>query len=170
MLTSLGDLITIINSYDKKSIKKKIGWPFHPTTLAMVTDRFYTWKKTAGYSSNALSVYFHELGNSQNLNELVQNKENDRKWAFGKKTFILGILYRWKKAWLGLENLTLGGPYGEPAPEDLEFVIQSKSGYLNEAQKYPVGNRFFNFYNCHNLNIKGSAYANILANPIHYKW
>ena len=43
--TSLGDLVTIINSYDE----------------------------TAGYTSNSLSVYFHELADSQKLNRLVQS-------------------------------------------------------------------------------------------------
>ena len=43
--TSLGDLVTIINSYDE----------------------------TAGYSSNSLSAYFHELADSRKLNQLVQS-------------------------------------------------------------------------------------------------
>ena len=44
--TSLGDLITIINSYDE----------------------------TAGYTSNSLSAYFHELADSRKLNSLVQSE------------------------------------------------------------------------------------------------
>ena len=43
--TSLGDLVTIINSYDE----------------------------TVGYSSNSLSAYFHELADSRKLNRLVQS-------------------------------------------------------------------------------------------------
>ena len=66
--TLFGDLVTSINSYDH----------------------------TAGYSSNSLSRYFHELGQSDRLNELVQSN------------------------WLGIDRLSLGGPYGELAPENLQ--------------------------------------------------
>ena len=74
--TLFGDLVSVVNSYDD----------------------------TVGYSSNGLSRYFHEIGLSENLNQLVQSN------------------------WLGIDNLTLGGAYGELSPTDLQNFIESASG------------------------------------------
>jgi len=41
--------------------------------------------------------------------------------------------------WLGLDNLTLGGPYGEAAPSDLEFLTISSDGLSTRVEKYPIG-------------------------------
>lgn len=71
-VTQLGDLSTIITSYDS----------------------------TAGYSSNGLSSYFHDLGERSRLFNLVNS------------------------AWLGLPYpVSLGGNYGEATPADLSFDL-----------------------------------------------
>lgn len=70
--TPLGDLITIICSYDE----------------------------TAGYSSNGLSSYFHDIGWRDRIHSLVGS------------------------AWLDLSaNQTLGGNYGVATPSDLSFTM-----------------------------------------------
>lgn len=71
--TELGDLATIVCSYDH----------------------------TAGYSSNSLSSYFHDLGWRGHLHDLVNSD------------------------WLGLVNMTLGGNYGEATPSDLSLSLTS---------------------------------------------
>jgi hypothetical protein len=69
--TFLGDLATIVCCYDK----------------------------TAGYSSNSLSSYFHDIGWRDRLNDLIHT-------------------------WLKVPaNQTLGGNYGEATPSDLGFVV-----------------------------------------------
>lgn len=72
--TLLGDLATIVCSYDT----------------------------TAGYSSNSLSSYFHDLGWRDRIHGLVTGK------------------------WLGRSNETLGGNYGEVSPTDLGFILSCK--------------------------------------------
>ena len=68
----LGDLISIICSYDK----------------------------TANYTSNALSSYFHDIGWRKRLNDDVLH------------------------GWLGApDDQSLGGNYGEATPDDLSFVL-----------------------------------------------
>ena len=73
----LGDLATIICSYDH----------------------------TAGYTSNSLSSYFHDLGWRQKIHDLVQSN------------------------WLaeGDLSVSLGGNYGEATPVDLGFRLTSNS-------------------------------------------
>ena len=81
----------------------------------MVTS-INSYDHTAGYSSNSLSRYFHELGQSDQLNELVKSK------------------------WLGIDQLSLGGPYGELAPDSLQNVMESAtSGLVSELERYPCG-------------------------------
>ena len=38
-----------------------------------------------------------------------------------------------------IDNLTLGGPYGEMAPTDLENIIQSFSGKRSEIKRFKCG-------------------------------
>ena len=38
-----------------------------------------------------------------------------------------------------LDNLTLGGPYGEKAPVDLENVMQSSTGHRSEIERFECG-------------------------------
>ena len=71
----LGDLATIICSYDR----------------------------TAGYTSNSLSSYFHDLGWREKIHDLVQSN------------------------WLGDLSVSLGGNYGEATPGDLGFRLTSNS-------------------------------------------
>jgi hypothetical protein len=73
--TLLGDLATIICSYDT----------------------------SAGYTSNSLSSYFHDLGWRDNIHALVTSN------------------------WLGLDGHTLGGNYGEATPSDLSYTILDNS-------------------------------------------
>lgn len=68
-VTPFGDLATVVCSYDS----------------------------TAGYSSNSLSSYFHDIGWRDRINYLLQD-------------------------WLKVSNQTLGGNYGESTPTDLGFV------------------------------------------------
>lgn len=67
--TPFGDLATVICSYDT----------------------------TAGYSSNSLSSYFHDIGWRDRIDDLVVN-------------------------WLGKSDQSLGGNYGEATPSDLGFT------------------------------------------------
>ena len=76
--THLGDLATIVCSYDT----------------------------TAGYSSNSLASYFHDLGGRQTLHDLVQSD-----WLMGKTT-----------------TDSLGSNYGEATPGDLGFVLTPVEG------------------------------------------
>lgn len=78
--TMLGDLSTIVCSYDH----------------------------TAGYTSNSLSSYFHDIGFRSRINDLVHT-------------------------WLGAPELSLGGNYGEATPADLSFQIQSASSSASSA-------------------------------------
>lgn len=73
-ITPIGDLATIVCSYDT----------------------------TAGYSSNALSSYFHDIGWRDRINYL---------------------LHDWLKV---SSNQTLGGNYGEATPSDLGFTVTEK--------------------------------------------
>lgn len=73
-VTPFGDLTTIIASYDE----------------------------TAGYSSNSLSSYMHDVGFRGRVHQLVTAKD-----------------------WLGLPGQSLGGNYGEATPSDLGFAITS---------------------------------------------
>ena len=70
-MTPLGDLASVVCSYDT----------------------------TAGYSSNSLSSYFHDLGWRNRILDLVTGN------------------------WLGRSAESLGGNYGESSPSDLEFDI-----------------------------------------------
>ena len=73
----LGDLATIVCSYDH----------------------------TAGYTSNSLSSYFHDLGWRTTIHDLVQSD------------------------WLGgAASVTLGGNYGEQTPSDLSYRLTSGTG------------------------------------------
>ena len=38
-----------------------------------------------------------------------------------------------------IDNLTLGGPYGEMAPADLENIIQASSGQRSDIERYECG-------------------------------
>lgn len=69
-VTPFGDLASVICSYDT----------------------------TAGYSSNSLSSYFHDIGWRDRIDDLVVN-------------------------WLGAKDQSLGGNYGEATPSDLGFVV-----------------------------------------------
>ncbi len=70
-VTPLGDLATVVCSYDH----------------------------TAGYTSNSLSSYFHDLGWRDRINGLVSGD------------------------WLGATGQTLGGNYGEASPSDLTLTV-----------------------------------------------
>eukprot|EP01031_Cornospumella_fuschlensis_P036464 gene36464-44233_t len=73
--TPLGDLATVVCSYDT----------------------------TAGYSSNSLSSYFHDIGWRQRIHDYIVN---DWLWK-GQNKF----------------NESLGGNYGEATPSDLSFTL-----------------------------------------------
>lgn len=85
--TSLGDLATIVCSYDS----------------------------TAGYSSNSLSSYFHDIGWRDRINDVVL------------------------RSWLGVStDQTLGGNYGEKTPSDLGFTAsESDTGLECGMEKDP---------------------------------
>lgn len=83
--TALGDLATVVCSYDT----------------------------TAGYSSNSLSSYFHDLGWRDRIHDLVNSD------------------------WIGLEGLSLGGNYGEATPSDLSFVLSSVNDKSCSVDKDP---------------------------------
>jgi hypothetical protein len=89
--TQLGDLATIICSYDH----------------------------TAGYSSNSLSSYFHDIGWRDRANNLVQN------WLLtpGKTT---------RKSDL---PQTLGGNYGEATPSDLTLDVTAHSSTADKTPR-----------------------------------
>mmetsp|Transcript_8462 Transcript_8462/g.12606 ORF Transcript_8462/g.12606 Transcript_8462/m.12606 type:complete len:481 (-) Transcript_8462:1-1443(-) len=85
--TMLGDLSTVICSYDH----------------------------TAGYTSNSLSSYFHDLGWRDRINYLLRD-------------------------WLGAaEGQTLGGNYGEATPSDLSFALLSSSTSTSTAMEASQG-------------------------------
>jgi hypothetical protein len=73
--TPLGDLATVVCSYDT----------------------------TAGYSSNSLSSYFHDIGWRDRIANLVSGQ------------------------WLGMPGQTLGGNYGEATPSDLGYTVNTTS-------------------------------------------
>lgn len=78
--TLLGDLATVVCSYDT----------------------------TAGYSSNSLSSYFHDLG-----------------W---RERIYTDVLHNW----LGAPSIqTLGGNYGEATPSDLGFTVHNSESDVN---------------------------------------
>lgn len=85
-VTPLGDLATIVCSYDT----------------------------TAGYSSNSLSSYFHDLGHRERAYDLVQD------WLATK--------------YLPNNNQSLGGNYGEKTPTDLGYTLTSADGHSCAAQ------------------------------------
>jgi len=88
----LGDLATIVCSYDH----------------------------TAGYTSNGLSSYFHDLGWRTTIHDLVQSD-----WLAGPGT-----------------TITLGGNYGEPTPSDLGFrLTASGSTTMCNAVAKPVSSQ-----------------------------
>lgn len=88
----LGDLATIVCSYDH----------------------------TAGYTSNGLSSYFHDLGWRTTIHDLVQSD-----WLAGTGT-----------------TITLGGNYGEPSPSDLGFrLTASGSTTMCNAVAKPVSSQ-----------------------------
>jgi len=88
--TPFGDLTTVIASYDT----------------------------TAGYSSNSLSSYFHDIGWRDHINSLV----NDG----------------WLGATVGATSQTLGGNYGEATPSDLGMTfVSATDGSTCAADKDP---------------------------------
>lgn len=104
-LTELGDLSTIICSYDK----------------------------TAGYSSNSLSSYFHDLGWRGRINGLVQNwllagdPQNTTSEVSSERN-TLAKLQQLRTAGSvksSSDDLpqTLGGNYGEATPSDLTLQV-----------------------------------------------
>jgi len=82
-MIELGDLATIVCSYDK----------------------------TAGYSSNSLSSYFHDLGWRGRLHDLVTSD------------------------WLGLDGMSLGGNYEEFSPSDLSDTLTSTAATADVKAK-----------------------------------
>lgn len=84
-VTPLGDLATVVCSYDT----------------------------TAGYSSNSLSSYFHDIGFRDRADALVANNG----WLLGTN---LDPKY-------SPQNQSLGGNYGEATPSDLGFSLTSNS-------------------------------------------
>jgi hypothetical protein len=88
-LTLLGDLATIICSYDS----------------------------TAGYSSNALSSYFHDIGWRDRINNLVRN---------------------WLLVGTNDTTQTLGGNYGEATPSDLSFNVTAAKPHASQPPVCPV--------------------------------
>ena len=96
-ITQLGDLATVICSYDE----------------------------TAGYSSNSLSSYFHDIGWRGRANNLVQD------WLLvGEETSATAHSERNKanKPVKGQDDdlsQSLGGNYGEATPSDLTFTVTS---------------------------------------------
>lgn len=72
-----------------------------PTLLADLATIICSYDHTAGYSSNSLSSYFHDLGFRDRINVLLHD-------------------------WLGVgAEQTLGGNYGEATPADLGFGIST---------------------------------------------
>ena len=84
----LGDLATIVCSYDH----------------------------TAGYSSNSLSSFFHDLGWRRAIHDLVQSD-----WLAATTNYSVGV--------------SLGGNYGEATPADLGFRLTSTSASCNAIPK-----------------------------------
>ena len=91
-VTPLGDLATVVCSYDS----------------------------TAGYSSNSLSSYFHDLGWRDRIDKTVVNQ-----WLLGNNP----------------QGQSLGGNYGEQTPTDLGLTVNSTetstSGVTCKADKDP---------------------------------
>lgn len=87
--TPLGDLITVICSYDK----------------------------TAGYTSNSLSSYFHDLGWRERIHD--------------------SVLHDWLQA---PSSFSLGGNYGEKTPSDLSLTVdhQEESSCAADKDPWPV--------------------------------
>lgn len=79
-----------------------------PTQLADLATVICSYDTTAGYSSNSLSSYFHDLGWRGRLNDLVQN------WLLKDQTA--------KETEV---SQTLGGNYGEVTPSDLTLDVTS---------------------------------------------
>jgi hypothetical protein len=71
--------------------------------------RFSSYDHTAGYSSNSLSSYFHDIGWRDRLNNLVGSE------------------------WLSLNSCTLGGNYGEVTPTDLGFSLKASHADASTA-------------------------------------
>lgn len=95
-VTPLGDLATVVCSYDT----------------------------TAGYSSNSLSSYFHDIGWRDRINDLLVN-------------------------WLQVSNQTLGGNYGEATPSDLSMSVNEINSESNQpivcpADKDPWPTKYVN--------------------------
>lgn len=82
------------------------------TLLADLATIICSYDTTAGYSSNSLSSYFHDLGFRDRIHNLVTN-------------------------WLGYPTLSLGGNYGEATPSDLGFGISSDQAGVCAADKDP---------------------------------
>ena len=76
-----------------------------PTQLADLATVICSYDTTAGYSSNSLSSYFHDIGWRGRINDLVQN------W----------LLVNQKND----AEQTLGGNYGEVTPSDLTLDVTS---------------------------------------------
>ena len=89
--TVLGDLATVVCSYDS----------------------------TAGYSSNSLSSYFHDIGFRDRLNGLIQPDS----WLLGEGSLA--------------SAQTLGGNYGEATPSDLGYTLTASSGEVCAVDKDP---------------------------------
>ena len=64
-------------------------------------DKFFTFRRIL---VSEITKFSRHIKPDKSLNQLVQSN------------------------WLGIDNLTLGGPYGELAPSDLQNFIESASG------------------------------------------
>ncbi|CAG5094600.1 Oidioi.mRNA.OKI2018_I69.XSR.g13698.t1.cds [Oikopleura dioica] len=89
------------------------------TQLADLVTAVVAYDETAGYSSNGLSAYFHDIGGRDSMNSLV------------------------KSPWLGQSQNSLGGNYGESVPYDLGLTFIDEYGEAcvvsrdNPSQVYP---------------------------------
>jgi hypothetical protein len=108
-VTLLGDLATIICSYDE----------------------------TAGYTSNSLSSYFHDIGWRGRANGLVQNwlliGGNTTTTSSANKVSHKNPAKNAKQPGSDLPQ-TLGGNYGEASPSDLTLTVTSTSSASNPEQ------------------------------------
>eukprot|EP01032_Pedospumella_encystans_P009522 gene9522-11200_t len=89
-----------------------------PTQLADLATVICSYDTTAGYSSNSLSSYFHDIGWRGRINDLVQN------W----------LLVNQKND----AEQTLGGNYGEATPSDLTLDVTSSTASSSSATTCPA--------------------------------
>jgi len=85
-------------------INNVVSHKYASVPLGDLASAVCSYDTTAGYTSNSLSSFFHDIGGRTNLNDLINSD------------------------WLGMQvhdenHQSLGGNYGEASPSDLQLVI-----------------------------------------------